>query len=203
MLSVFVLCACNKTTPPKSDNISRITEQFYAGETTNFAVVVELGKKEKNFVADGVATNVVAFASITVAPLTKFEGDEINFTLSDGKSTFSGQLVDAINGEYTSDIQLSFLPKAVTLASKDKTFEIELKNMLEGMLSANDALNIAKKQFDDRIKNESNGVAREIYIKLITGDRLNYYYYVSFIGKGVDYWAVLINPKDGKVVSKR
>ena len=45
--------------------------------------------------------------------------------------------------------------------------------------------------------------AREIYVKLITGDRETYYFYVSFIGEGTDYWAALINPADGTVVSEK
>ena len=67
------------------------------------------------------------------------------------------------------------------------------------------AYEYAEKEFADRITpaKESGTYSREIYVKLITGDRQNYYYYVSYVGEGVDYWALLINPTTGEVVSKR
>ena len=63
----------------------------------------------------------------------------------------------------------------------------------------------ARKEFADRIAAESadGKPSREIYVKLISGDRATYYYYVSFIGEGIDYWALLLDPATGNVVSKK
>ena len=84
------------------------------------------------------------------------------------------------------------------------TFSDKLKS-LDGKLTSADAVNVAKKQFAERIAaEEADGKpAREVYVKLITGDRETYYFYVSFIGEGTDYWAALIDPSDGTVVSHR
>ena len=74
----------------------------------------------------------------------------------------------------------------------------------EGALSPEDVINIAKEEFKETLDKEATvGKEREIYVKIITGDRENYYYYVSFIGDGVDYLAMLVEPKTGKVVSKK
>ena len=71
-------------------------------------------------------------------------------------------------------------------------------------MTPEDVINIAKNEFKETLDKEATtGKEREIYLKIITGDRENYYYYVSFIGDGVDYLAVLIDPKTGKIVSKK
>ena len=89
-------------------------------------------------------------------------------------------------------------------AGKEQS-EIDLSSVLEGALTSQDVINIAKKEFKEKIDAEySEGKAdREIYVKLITADRTNYYYYVSFIGDGTDYWAMLVDIKTGAIVSKK
>ena len=83
--------------------------------------------------------------------------------------------------------------------------EIDLSSVLEGALTADQVIDIAKQEFKDKIDAEyAQGKAdREIYVKLITADRTTYYYYVSFIGDGVDYWAMLADVKTGEVISKK
>lgn len=77
--------------------------------------------------------------------------------------------------------------------------------MLADCLGGYDAAQLARERFADRIAAEQQAGAynREIFVKLITGDRITYYYYVSFIGEGVDYWAVLIDPATGEIVSEK
>ena len=48
---VFVSCNKDKT-PTERGNISRTISAFYAGENDNFAVSIQSGKREKNFMAD-------------------------------------------------------------------------------------------------------------------------------------------------------
>lgn len=199
------LTACNKGGKKDNGNISRSTESYYAGESETFAVSVETGKREKNFIADGVATDVQGFAEITVIPLIKNEFTEITFELAAEDRTLSGTLSAGNNGEFSSEINLDFKPATVTVKAADSASVIELGNVIENALTTDDIINIAKTEFADRIAAESadGTLNREIYVKLITGDRVNYYYYVSFIGSGVDYWAMLVEPETGKIVSKR
>lgn len=63
LLSLICLCSCNKKPQANpSDNVSRETTQYYAGESENFAVTVEKGRRERVFIADGVVTDVIDFA---------------------------------------------------------------------------------------------------------------------------------------------
>lgn len=201
-----VLVACNRQSGEKDNgNISRRTDAFFAGESEQFAVSVERGRREKTFIADGKATDVNDFAQITIVPLVKNEYESINFVLAGASSTLSGSVSCSDYGEFSTEISLDFAPVSVTVTAGEETSEIELVNVLDGALTADDVINIAKDTFKDRIDKESaeGKTQREIYVKLITGDRENYYYYVSFIGDGVDYWAVLVDPKTGDIVSKK
>ena len=91
----------------------------------------------------------------------------------------------------------------------DKTAEIPLTNQLSGMLTWEQVLDVAVKEFENEIKanlDENGKLQREICIKLIK-DKRNpdspYYWYVSFIDKTGSYWALLLEPDSGKVISRK
>ena len=205
--AVSVLTACNlfKKDKQECDNVSRQTDAYFVGESAQFAVSIEKGKREKTFIADGKATDVVEFCEVTITPLASNSYESVSFVISGADSTLSGEITTADYGEYSATIELNFTPTSVTVTAGSDVSEIELANILDGALSSADAVNIAKEAFKDKLTQESEeGLGeREIYVKIITGDRLNYYYYVSFIGDGVDYLAMLIDPKTGDIVSKR
>ena len=206
LVSAVVFCACNKTEEPQEEsNISRQVLAFYAGENENFAVSVEFLKREKQFVADGKTSDVIDLVELTVVPLKVHDESEYAFALTNGSSTLSGRIKGNGFGEYCQDLSLDFAPTSITIGEGENAQCIELVNMLEGKLTAQDAINIAEKEFADRINplKESGNYTREIYLKLITGDREHYYYYVSYIGEGVDYWALLLDPATGAVISKK
>lgn len=205
----FALVACDlkgsdHKNQPKS-NISRRTDAYYAGESELFAVSIEQGKREKVFIADGKATDVEDFCQITVTPLASNSYDGISFKINGDNATLEGEVKSTDFGEYSATINLSFVPTGVVLTAGSDESDIELANVLDGAITSDDVVNIAKEAFKDKIEAElADGKAeREIYIKLITGDRTSYFYYVSFIGDGVDYWAMLVDPKTGDIVSKR
>lgn len=205
-IAAFTLAACNnKPSGDKASDVSRITDAYYAGEDAAFAVTVECGKREKPFIADGIVSGFNAFCEITVVPLVKNQFEKIDFELTAEGSTLNGSLESNGFGEFVSEIDLNFAPDKIKLTAGETASEIELSNVLEGALSSGDAINIARSEFAERIAAETKDgkLEREIFVKIISGDRANYYYYVSFIGKGVDYWAMLIDPRTGEVKSKK
>lgn len=202
--SMFALAACDgrHTNEPTSD-VSRMTESYYAGESDLFAVSVESGKREKMFIADGKVTDVAPFTELKITPLKTFELDSLNFVISAGENSLSGTLTEARSGEFAQEIALDFIPEKVTVTAADTTSEIDLSDVLDGAITAEEAIEIARETFKDKLAEDAaNGKAREVYLKLISGDRENYYYYVSFIGDGVNYLAALIS-RTGEVASKR
>lgn len=205
-LSFFALCACNKKTDDEqNDNISRLTEQYYVGESDLFAVSIEKGRREKNFIADGVAKDVCDFVELTILPLKSNDYTAISYVISADDKSVSGEIKCSSSGEFSTSIALDFLPKTITVTAGEVSSDIELDSVLDGKLSANDVIDIAKESLKDKIDQEyaEGKVEREIYVKLITADRESYYYYVSFIGDGVDYWAMLIDPTTGNIISRK
>ena len=205
-LSFVVLCACNKkTSDEQKDNISRLTEQYYAGESDLFAVSIEKGRREKNFIADGVAKDVCEFTELIIVPLKTNDYTAVSYVISADDKTVSGEIKCSSSGEFVTSIALDFVPDKIAVTAGKEQSEIDLSSVLEGALTSQDVINIAKKEFKEKIDAEySEGKAdREIYVKLITADRTNYYYYVSFIGDGTDYWAMLVDIKTGAIVSKK
>lgn len=203
-LACFV--ACNKTKKQEqSDNVSRRTDAYYAGESELFSVSVEKGRRERNFVADGTATDVIDFCEINIQPLKSNDYEKIAYVLSGEGSTLSGELTGGNFGEFTASITLDFVPNKVVVTAGENKSEIDLCSVLDGALTSSDVINIAKNELKDKIaaENSEGKPDREIYVKLITADRTNYYYYVSFIGEGTDYWAMLVDIKSGTIVSRK
>lgn len=203
-LACFV--ACNKTkNQEQSDNVSRRTDAYYAGESELFSVSVEKGRRERNFVADGTATDVIDFCEINIQPLKSNDYEKIAYVLSGEDSTLSGELTGGNFGEFTAPITLDFVPNKVVVTAGENKSEIDLCSVLDGALTSSDVINIAKEELKDKIaaENSEGKPDREIYVKLITADRTNYYYYVSFIGEGTDYWAMLVDIKSGAIVSRK
>lgn len=204
--SLLALCACNKKgNEDVKDNVSRLTEAYYAGESELFAVSIETGIREKNFIADGVAKDVCDFQEIIITPLKSNDFQVVSYMICADDKTLSGEIKCGKSGEFVDSIALDFVPKTISVTAGDVKSDVELNSILEGKLSATDVINIAKDALKDRIDKEySEGKAeREIYVKLITADRESYYYYVSFIGDGVDYWAMLVDPASGNIISQK
>ncbi len=204
VISLFMLSACNRDeakTPPS--DISRVTLSYLAGESDLAAVSLERGEREKQFIADGKVTNVMPFCELKIVPLVKNDVECAKYALAGEGKTFEGEISDPAHGEFCAAIDLDFVPDKITVTLNDDVSEIDLLNVLEGGISCADAITIARDVFKDKLEAEkAEGKTREVYAKLITGDRTTYYFYVSFIGEGVDYWATLID-LSGKQISKR
>lgn len=206
-LSVLLLAACGKKGSGNDapSDISRMISAFYAGESDNFAVTFERGFKENPFIADGKTGETTEFAVITVTPLKAGEYDTVSYTLTGENSSAGGTLAAGTFGDFSGNVEGDVSPVSVTLTAGEITEEIQLDNVLADCLGGYDAAELARQRFADRIAEEqaAGTYNREIFVKLITGDRITYYYYVSFIGEGVDYWAVLIDPATGEIVSEK
>ena len=69
-------------------------------------------------------------------------------------------------------------------------------------------MGLSEEELKEQIAAEAgtSELQREIYIKLVNAmpdEDAPYYYYVSFIKSPSDYWALLIDPMKGEVISKK
>lgn len=205
---VAALVACDRTPPAEAEHFSHGVDALYTGGGEDFVVSLECGERENPFIADGKTGTVEEFAELVVTPLAVGDYDEISFVLKEGGEagkTLSGTLGSNRFGEFRVDVPLDFVPASVTLTAGELNAEYPLADVLAGKLTSRDAVNIARQEFAAELEAEKaeGGPEREVYVRLITGDRTTYYYYVSLIGEGANYLAVLVNPDDGTVVSKK
>lgn len=200
----LVFAACDRgNVDEHSSDISRITSSYLAGESDLFAVSLECGRRERAFIADGKVTDVAPFAELKILPLKTADAEGLQFVLASDDATLSGSIDKGTSGEFKTSLDLTFTPAKITVTMGEQSSEIDLSSVLEGAITAEEAIDIARETFKDKLELEAaDGKSREVYLKLITGDRENYYYYVSFIGDGVNYLATLVS-LDGNIVSKR
>lgn len=213
---LFCVAACD-TTPQQAtyeENVSFMQTDLYSGGSSNFEVNISCGEKEEMFLADGKVGNVVKFSTLTLIPLHMdlFE-KSYAYKLTGQKGECSGEFKkDMFGVSFSAEIEdISNLGEVTSvLITADSVEEtVALTNQLTDMMSWKEALSIAckemKAELDECMKNNTV-LPREIYIKFIN-DKNNtespYYWYVAFIGSGDDYWALLIEPKEGEIISKK
>ncbi len=153
--ALVALCACNKKDNAESkDNVSRLTEAYYAGESDLFAVTIEKGRREKSFIADGIAKDVCDFTELSITPLKSNEYQSIAYVVCADNKTVSGEIQSGKSGEFTASIALDFVPTTISVTAGEAKSDIELCSILDGKLSSSDVINIAKDAFKDKIDKE-------------------------------------------------
>ncbi|HRU84252.1 MAG TPA: hypothetical protein P5058_02605, partial [Eubacteriales bacterium] len=149
---------------------------------------------------------------INVIPLKADLSGEYTFSLSAGDTVINGTLSENIFGNcLTSNIDLTAVKGSIgniTITRGEVSEIVTLENKLKDLLSWKDALNIAEKEFKDRIESEkTDGVLpREIYVKFVRDTKTQdspYFWYVSFIGENNSFWALLLDPANGNVLTKK
>ncbi|MGI6701110.1 MAG: hypothetical protein ACOX3U_01380 [Christensenellales bacterium] len=214
IISVFLFAfACDKQEEKfnLSDNVSYYDTHLYTGESSNFAIKIVRGKKELTPVADGVAGDLVEFATLKVTPLhMDLFNKQYAYKLKGENGEITGELAKDMFGvsfssELTNIASVGDL-QSVTITATGVEETIELTNRLKDMLEWEDVLSISETQFKDKIQLEKDDFKREIHIKYINNrtDRHSpYYWYIAYIASTTDYWAVLLDPETGEVVSKK
>lgn len=206
-ITALVSCKPNEDiTPNEENNISYIQTTFYRGAVANFEVKIIGGKKEVLFVADGKTNDCKKFSTVTLIPdSTDLYNNEYKFIVTGENGELSGTLnKDSFGAYYYLDIDLSSIGKLnkICISYGNQEKEIELVDMLDNKIDAMGALDIAKQTLQAKL--EADNKEREIYIRMInntTDPDSTYYWYVAFIANPTDYYACLIEPSNGGVVS--
>lgn len=209
VLSVFALVGCEKKQdePEQKENISYIQTGFYLGKSGDFEVKIIKGNKELLFVADGKTNDCKDFCTLTLTPSSvDLFDNEYSFVIKGDSGEVEGKLdKDSFGAFFEQEVDVSALGKieSVTIKYGKKNQEIPVQDMLENSISAKDALEKAKKVLSERLSADDKD--REIYIRLINNTvnpTSEYYWYVAFIANPTDYFACLVSPKDGSIISQ-
>ena len=216
-LTLFVACRDKKQAEEKSpleQRISTCYDSVYVGSSEDFRASYITGEKEKLIVIDGEVGDLVTFATITVTPLSApLFNNTYTYRLTGENGEKTGDLTkDVVGASFSAEVEgteeIGKILSLTVIAEGILESEITLTDKMEGTLSRKEILEIAERELHDVITAESDTghLEREIYIKLVNalsdGDA-PYYYYVSFIKSPSDYWALLIDPTTGEVISKK
>ncbi len=218
VISLVLFAACKKTEQPEKTGlekcVSTYTDGVFVGLNEDFNANFVTGEKEKLIVIDGEVGELAPFATLTVTPLSaELFNNTYTYLLKGENGERSGELVkDVVGATFSAEVadakELGKITSVVVKAEGILESEVPLQDKLYGMIGWKDALAVAEKEFAEQIKTESDtgNLPREIYVKLVNalgGEDAPYYYYVSFIKSPSEYWALLIDPATGDVISKK
>lgn len=215
VMSIFVFAACNNKPdgPEYSEYVSYYQTHQYTALNEDFAVSVYSGVRESEFRSDGKVGETRTFYVVSATPLNSSLKLPVNYKLTDGTKTAEGSLEqDKLSASFSSEADLSDIIenlKTITLSYTDKEVTLTLENRLENMIDWQEALKIATAELKDVIAentDESGKLTREIYVKFIRNrfdHESPYYWYVALVGEDYKYSALLINPENGEILTKK
>ena len=218
--ALFSFAACKKTEEKAEEriglekNVSSYHDAVYVGGNEDFTTHFVTGEAEKLIVVDGKVGDLARFATLTVTPLSSsLFNNTYTYTLVGETGEKSGDLVkDVIGATFSAEVgdfsEIGTLRSVRIVSENILASDIPLVNKLEGALGWKEILKIAKTELESTITQETDTgeLQREIYIKLVNAmpdEDAPYYYYVSFIKSPADYWALLLDPIKGEVISKK
>ena len=163
---------------------------------------------------DGEVGETAPFATLSVTPLhSDLFNNTYTYLLKGESGEKTGELVkDVIGAAFSAEVaegkEIGKIVSVCVIAEGILESEISLVNKTEGALSWREILALSEKELADVIAAESDtgNLRREIYIKLVNAladSDAPYYYYVAFIKSSSDYWALLLDPMTGEVISKK
>lgn len=201
------LVACGGTPADEADPISYMQETLYTAENANFRVSLTSGRSESLFVADGKVTDVKDYANLSVVPLhVDLYNDAYTYTLVGSTGTTQGTLdKDNFGASFEGAIpewDKVGQPMTLTLQYDGHSEEFSLADRMEGCITGKEAEKIAHDAIKDKL--EADNHDRETYVRYINDSSTPsspYYWYVAYINAPTDYYSVLIDPKEGTVLS--
>ena len=220
MVALCLFASCKKTEEQEEGrvglqrNVSTYHDAVYVGAGEDFAVHFVTGEAEKLIVVDGKVGDIAPFATLTVTPLSaSLFNNTYTYTLVGETGEVSGDLKkDVIGATFSAEAEgVDAIGKITTVRIVSDgilNVEVPLADKLEGALGWKEILKIAEEELQEQITAESDTgeLQREIYIKLVNAmpdEDAPYYYYVSFIKSPAEYWALLLDPVKGEVISKK
>ena len=215
-LALFVGCkkAPEQEKSPLEKRVSTYHDDVYVGGNDDFTVSFITGEGEKLIVIDGEVGDLAPFATLTVTPLSaSLFNNAYSYLLKGEHGEKTGELTkDVVGAFFTAEVagakEIGKILSVTIRAEGVSESEVTLTDKLDGALTWKEILAIAGEELKDVIAAESDtgNLEREIYVKLVnalSAEDAPYYYYVSFIKSPSDYWALLLDPVTGKVISKK
>lgn len=203
-LIFFVGCS-NSLEENVSQCVSEYRQNFFFGQGKFFSASFTDGKREKEYIANGVKTDLTDFGVVVVRVNSGDIGKKYLLKIND--ESYEGELeVNPFDMTLVVDIQRR-------VNENDKIFltingeEVELKNLSSSWeIDCNKALNIFVEHNREKLNEYSkkDKFVGEIFIKIVAdkNDISNIYYFVLCVNQDGNVIANLISVKTGEIVQK-
>ena len=208
-LCVFVcfLCfftfSCKSLEEDVSSSISETRDDFYYAKTDDYLVTFTSGKREQNYVMDGVSTSLVPYGVI-VLKTSKNLGKTPSFAIKSGDKVYSGEMeINPFDGSFVADIEREIKGEDdIIFSLPSQNFETKLKNLSKNWeITPSKALDIFVKHKKNELnKYKKSNLDGEIYMKIVGDEENNTYYFVLFVGKDGNTISSLIDVNSGEIL---
>ena len=213
LICAFVMVSCATQVDAFEQSISYKQVSMLVGSTPNYTITVVASMVESPYMADGIAESTHPQCKITI----KSSSDLSLVSNLSYRFEYNGEMIegrfqlDKLRGVLYADtgvIDHSKDMKSITLYDDTTSIDVPLSNVMEGSISVDEVISIAKEEFAQDIEsNTVDGVyQKEVYIKYIADQHqedVAYYWYVALISKDRTFSAILISPTTGEIIAKR
>ncbi|MBR7160618.1 MAG: hypothetical protein IKD20_06240 [Clostridia bacterium] len=209
----LVMASCSTQVDAFEQSISYKQLSMLVGSTDNFTISVVASVTESPYMADGIAESTHPQCKIVVKSSSDLSlVSNLSYRFEYNNEMIEGTFqLDKLRGVLYADtgvIDHSKDMKSITLYDDTTSIDVSLSNVMEGSISVDEVIDIAKEEFATDIEaNTIDGVyQKEVYLKYIADQHkteVEYYWYVALISKDRTFSAILISPTTGEVIARR
>lgn len=214
VLVCIVLAGCSRLLKVARQNIAEVRQNIYIGENENVVVSFMAGKREEEYVINGVCTPLTQFGVIAVTLQNTNIGYVKSgaYSLTNESKSFSGTLVlNPFDNTYVADIGTiidndSPINLDITIGSFTTSVTLNKINS-QWKIDHNKALEISTKALKPQLKGwAKKGFDGEVYIKIIHDSKISstdYFWYVCFVNTSGTSHSVIIDPMTSEILAKK
>ena len=208
----FFGCSTN-TEKYLRQNTAELREYLYEGSSDGVCASLIFGKREKNYIVNGYATELVEFGVLTFDVPKDIQIDETiaKYVVTVGTTRYSGDLQkNPFENTLVADIKKNISGvQSVTakIIAGEFVKEIKLVCINENWkIKSADVYSLVAKAFKNDFAKmiNNNSFAGELYIKIINDSDENtsdYYWYVCVIGRTGGRLSLIVSPKTGEILA--
>lgn len=192
-----------------STNISETCNNYFVGETNDYYINLFSGSREKVYQLDGISTEKIPYAILSVRCKTARNNEELQFSVEINDKTYDGALK---NNPYDStleaDIETTLANSDVVyvyIKDGDDTQVANLKCVSENFfVNSQTALDIALDEIINQKIEFDKTLKYECFVQVLNKDASDnlYFWIVSVVSSDGAVWNVIIDTSTGKVLAK-
>lgn len=215
LLFSFSLFGCkSKYDQILKDNTAELRMFLLQGSNDNVEGTLICGKREKDYVINGYATELIEFGVITfkLNNLEDYDYSNAHYVLFVGTTRYDGKLErNPFDDTLVADIKKIINPdENVTTKLNIGNYSVEMKMFFVGKdwrINYNDVYNIIIKNYKPQLDliSSDNIFNGEVYIKIINdADKYkgDYYWYVIIVSRNGEKLTMIISPISGEILAQ-